>query len=127
MLKKFSWCNTNTGLLVLRIGVGAIFIFAGWMKLSDLQSTATMFATMGFGAFWAYLVTAVELVGGVAVLLGAFTRISSAVLAIVMIVAMYVLRSNPTMIMTPASVFFSCVCLALSGAGSFSTLDKNKN
>ena len=62
--KKCSWCNADSALLVLRVGVGAIFIFAGWGKVSDLAGTVAFFGTIGLAPFWAYLVSFVELCGG---------------------------------------------------------------
>jgi uncharacterized membrane protein YphA (DoxX/SURF4 family) len=54
--KKCSWMNNkDLGILILRIGVGAIFIFAGWEKVKDLGATVAMFGTMGFSPFWAYV------------------------------------------------------------------------
>ena len=122
MVKKCSWFNTNTGLLVLRIGVGAIFIFSGYMKASDMAGTVGFFATVGFSAFWAYLVTAVELLGGLGVLLGVRTRFFAMFLTVVMIVAIYLLRTNMTMVMTPLSVFFSTLTLFFAGGGSYSLM-----
>ena len=124
LCKKCSWRSTDSGLLALRIGVGAIFIFTGWMKVSDLTATVGFFATMGFAPFWAYLVSFVELIGGIAVLLGVYTRIASKLLTIIMIVAIYVLRDNVQMVMTPVSVFFSTLALTLAGGGKHSLLRK---
>ena len=64
------WCTTDSGLLALRIGIGAIFVYTGWLKVSDLSVTVTQFSGMGFAPFWAYIVSFVEIIGGVAVLLG---------------------------------------------------------
>ena len=125
MIKKCSRLNTNTGLLVLRIGVGAIFIFSGWMKVSNLSETVGMFAGMGIGAFWAYVASVVELVGGIAVLLGAYTRLFGGLLAIVMIVAIYIVHSDPAMVMTPISVLFSCLALMCASGGKYSVMNKN--
>lgn len=119
-LNKFPWCNTDTGLLVLRIGVGAIFIFSGWAKAADLQSTLGFFASMGFSAFWAYLVIAVELVGGIATLLGIYSRLATALLSIVMIVAIYESRASIGMAITPIAMLFSTLALTLSGSGKYS-------
>ena len=124
MIKKPSVCTTDNGLLALRIGVGAIFIFSGWMKVSNLQATVGMFASMGFGAFWAYLASFAELLGGIAVLLGAYTRAFSFILMIVMIVAVYTLRANIELAMTPIAVFFSTLSLTLSGGGKYAVSKK---
>lgn len=120
MCKKFPWQNKSVGLLVLRIGVGAIFVFSGYMKVSDLAGTIAFFGTLGFAPFWAYLVSFVELIGGIAVLLGIHTRIAAKLLTIIMIVAIYELRGNLQMAMTPISVFFSTLALTLAGGGKYS-------
>jgi putative oxidoreductase len=118
--KKFPWQNKSAGLLVLRIGVGVIFIFTGWMKVSDLAGTVGQFGAMGFAPFWAYLVSFVELLGGVGVLLGIGTRIAAKLLTIIMMVAIYKLWGNLPLVMTPVSVFFSTLALTLAGGGKYS-------
>lgn len=115
--KKCSWCNANSALLVLRVGVGAMFIYAGWGKVSDLAGTVAFFGTIGFAPFWAYLVSFVELLGGIAVLLGVYTRIAAGLLSVVMIVAVYKTWGNPQMMMTPLSILFSTLALKLAGGG----------
>lgn len=120
--KKGSWCTADAGLLVLRIGVGAIFIFTGWMKVSDLAGTVGFFGTIGFSPFWAYLVSFVELVGGIAILLGVYTRVAAGLLAIVMLVASYKLLPTPQMLIAPVSLLFSTVALKLAGGGKYSLL-----
>ena len=117
-MKTPTWFNTDFGLLVLRIGVGIIFIFAGWMKVSDLHATVGMFASMGFGAFWAYVASFAELLGGIAVILGFYTRIAAGFLAITMAVAISVTFKNPEMMMTPMALLFSNLSLMLSGGGA---------
>lgn len=122
LCKKSSWCTADAGLLVLRIGVGAIFIFTGWMKVSDLAGTVGFFGTIGFAPFWAYLVSFVELVGGIAVLLGVYTRVAAGLIAVVMFVATYKLLATPQMLIAPVSLLFSTVALNLAGGGKYSLL-----
>src|SRR3989338_3885677 len=123
LCKKCSWCNTDSALLVLRIGVGALFIYAGWGKVSDLPGTVAFFGTIGFVPFWAYLVAFVELLGGIAVLLGGGTRVAAALLSIIMLVAIYKTWGNPQM-MTPLSVLISTLALKLGGGGKYSLMKK---
>lgn len=124
MLAKFPWVNADLGLLFLRIGVGSIFIFTGWMKISDMSATVGFFGSVGFSAFWAYLVTVVELLGGLAVLLGVgvYSRISAKLLAIIMLVAMYLLKADLLVNMTPFLMFFAALALACTGSGKYSVL-----
>ena len=129
-MKKCSWCTVDNGLLVLRVGVGLIFIYSGYMKAATMGMTVGYFGAMGFAPFWAYLVTAVEILGGLAVLLGAWTRTAATLLTIVMIVAVYKVYTMPgvdamtrqLMIMTPIAVFFSTLALTLAGGGSKSVV-----
>lgn len=123
-IKKCSWVNTNAGLLVLRLGMAFVFIMAGWEKVSHLQMTVGMFGQMGFNAFWAYVVSFVELLGGIAILLGVWTRLAATLLAIAMIVAVYVTRANAGMMMTPLILVFTNVTLFLTGGGAYSLAKK---
>lgn len=124
MYKKFAWVNVNTGLLFLRIGVGAIFLMTGWIKVSDMHSTIGFFASLGFAAFWAYLVTAVELLGGITVLLGigVYTRVASKLLSIVMLVAIYLLHINNPEAMAPIAILFMTLTLMCTGPGKYSVV-----
>ena len=124
LVSKCGCFNMNTALLVLRIGLGIIFIVAGWEKVSNLSGTVAMFSAMGLGAFWAYLVSFVEFLGGIAVLLGVFTRVFAALLAITMLVAAVMTRANPMMAMFPFSVFFSSLALMISGSGAYAIAHK---
>jgi len=110
----------DIGLLVARLIVGGIFIAAGWMKVSDMTTTVANFSGMGFGAFWAYLASYAELIGGVLVVLGLWTCLASVVLAIVMIVAAYASRSMGFAgMMTPIAILASLVVLATSCGGKY--------
>jgi len=73
--------------LIVRLIIGGIFIAAGWMKVSDMAGTLVFFAQLGIPAFLTYAVAYLELIGGVFIVLGLWTCLSSAVLAIIMIVA----------------------------------------
>ena len=77
------------GLLALRIAFGAIFIYHGWGKLADMDKTVSMFGMMGFplAAFFAWVVALVEFLGGIAILLGVYTKEVAKLLAIIMLVA----------------------------------------
>ena len=88
------------------------------------NGSATPFATLGFSAFWAYLASWVELLGGIAVLLGIgiYTRVAAKLLSIVMLVAIYLLRDNFTMVMLPFLMFFATFALMMTGPGKYSIL-----
>ncbi|HRH25096.1 MAG TPA: DoxX family protein [Candidatus Paceibacterota bacterium] len=116
MMKKCSWGNVDMGLLAIRIGVASVFIFMGWMKVSNLDATVMGFGQMGFAPFWAYLVAFTELIGGVAVLLGVYTRFFATLLAIVMLVATITVHKDKTLSLH----IFTLIGLVLSGGGKYS-------
>jgi len=80
------------GPLALRLIVGYGFIVHGYAKLARGPETfAVVLHTLGvpLPALLAWLTTGVELVGGVAILIGAFVRIVSVPMAVVLLAAMF--------------------------------------
>ena len=76
-------------ILVVRLALGVIFIAHGWRKAHGFPKTVEWLQGEGFkpGWFWAFVVTAVELGGGVLILLGLFVQPVAVILAINMMVA----------------------------------------
>src|SRR5690349_12810238 len=77
--------------LPLRLIVGYGFIVHGWAKLSRGPDTfAVVLHTLGVPApqFLAWATTFVELIGGTAVLLGAFVALAAGPMAIVLLAAL---------------------------------------
>jgi putative oxidoreductase len=79
--------NPDLGILLLRIGLAAVFIVHGYLKLSNMEGTISFFGMLGFPAVLAWAVAIIEVVGGVAMLLGVYTRYAGWALAIIMAVA----------------------------------------
>ena len=77
------------GILILRVIVGVIFIIAGWTKVQGIEQTIGFFAQTGISPFWTYAVAYLELLGGLAVLLGFYTRIAGYILSVIMVGAIY--------------------------------------
>lgn len=81
--------------LILRLGLGIMFLAHGLQKVFGLfggpgmDGFSKMLAGLGFSpaAFWAYLAAYVELLGGLALITGLSTRISSLLLLILIVVA----------------------------------------
>src|SRR2546430_12068320 len=78
-----------------RLAVGVVFAGTGWGKLHHLDKITSFFADLGIPApgFNAVLVGSAELICGVLLLIGLFTRLASLPLIVVMAVA--VLPANP--------------------------------
>lgn len=85
------------GVTLLRLTVGAVFVAHGLPKLfgpmwgTSPEGTVALFALVGLqpAPLLAVTVGIVELCGGLALFLGAFTRLMSALLAIIMAVAIW--------------------------------------
>lgn len=84
----------DTGLLLLRIGIGFMFILHGWPKLTGgpekWEQIGKTMELMGIGfapVFWGFMAGFAEVVGGTLIVLGFFYRIACALLVITMLVA----------------------------------------
>lgn len=82
---KLSWL----GPLVIRLALGVVFVTSGWGKLHNLDDVIGFFKDLHIplAGPQAVFVSTVELVGGIAVIVGLGTRIASALLIGVMTVA----------------------------------------
>lgn len=74
----------------LRLSLGWVFVQTGWGKLHSLPQVVEYFGSLGIPApqLQAPFVASVELLGGLLVLGGLFTRIASVPLATTMVVAL---------------------------------------
>ena len=73
---------------ILRLVLGVTFLIHGAAKVQGgIENTVGFFESLGFPGFSAYIVALVELVGGLAMLLGVGTRVVSILFAIVLAVA----------------------------------------
>jgi putative oxidoreductase len=72
------------GLLVLRVALGASFIFHGYPKLSDPAHALKAFPGFGFPSYFAYISGVLEVFGGGLLIAGFFTRGAALLLAIEM-------------------------------------------
>jgi putative oxidoreductase len=75
--------NTDYAALLLRVTLGALFLAHGGLKLLVFTPAGTVkfFASLGLPGPVAYAVIALEIAGGLALILGAYTRIVSLLLA----------------------------------------------
>src|ERR1019366_6707919 len=72
------------GLLVLRLALGASFMFHGYPKLSEPARWLKAFQSYGLPSYFAYISGILELFGGGLLVLGLFTRGAALLLAIEM-------------------------------------------
>lgn len=85
---------SDLALLLLRVGVGVIFIVSGWGKLTGIEGVTGFFGNIGVPMpfIMAWVVALVEFFGGIMVLLGAYTKIPYLLLAIIMLVAIFLVK-----------------------------------
>ncbi len=70
---------------LIRVVFGLIFVIHGVAKLQmGLENVSGFFASMGLPGFFAYVVAYLELIGGIAVMLGLGTRVFAALFALLM-------------------------------------------
>ncbi len=120
----FSWA----GPLIMRIVVGYTFMLAGWAKLNNLPLMIENFAGWGipFPTILTPFVSGVECFGGAMLILGLFTRIPAAMLAVVMVVAIISAKwSDVDSLQTllgfeEATYFAGFMWLAIAGPGAAS-------
>jgi putative oxidoreductase len=111
--------NPNFGLLLIRVAAGLIFLTHGWSKINNLEATAMMFAGMGFAAPVAYFVSWLEVIGGLALILGIATRVFGILFGIQMLVATFIVGFGRgiSIDLVLALVSFG---IALTGSGKYS-------
>lgn len=90
MLARIFHNGQDVALLLLRLASGLIFFVYGWRHVADVTGFTEAFANrfhIPLAGLFAPLVAWVELLGGLAVVVGIFTRYAGLLLAVVMVVS----------------------------------------
>ena len=113
-------------LLVLRLSLGASMLGHGYLKVfHGLSQHAHMVAGLGFPAWLGYVSAFTEFLGGIALLLGVFTRIAAVLVCVDMIVAIWKVHWHNGLF-SPAGFEFPLALAAIAfaliffGAGAIS-------
>lgn len=121
----------DVGLLLLRLGVGIVFILAGWGKLTGIEGVQGFFGNLGIplAGLMAWVVAIVEFFGGIMVLLGAYIRIPVLLLAFIMVVALFTtkLGGEFNAARLDLMLLFMSLALFFMGSGKYSVDDKLGN
>jgi putative oxidoreductase len=114
-------------LLLLRLGLGVIFIYHGYPKLfTHTRETLAAFHHMGFPPVLAYVAGVIEFFGGCLLVVGLFTRIAGLLIAGEMAVALiqvHKLLSDPRAVSNyefPLALAVAAFALAAVGPGLIS-------
>ena len=122
--KKF-----DIAMLVLRLVLAAVFITHGYAKLFGMKISGVtgFFTSIGvpLPGVAAPLIAVLEFVGGIALLLGAFTRVAAFLLACDMLGAIILVHAKngyaaPKGVEAVLGNFGMAVAIALLGAGAYS-------
>jgi putative oxidoreductase len=82
--------RNEIGTLLLRVVLGIVFLAHGVSKFQGgIGNTAGWFESIGIPGFLAYAVGTIEVVGGIALILGLGTRVVSLLLGIIMLGAIF--------------------------------------
>jgi len=114
------------GLLVLRAGLGIIFIYHGYPKLfGPTEQAAQFFRSVGLPPILVSVAGIIELFGGILLLVGLFTRVAGTLLAGTMAVAIWKVHSGKGLLAVGAYEFplvlaVAALALATTGAGKAS-------
>ncbi|MGG3800860.1 DoxX family protein [Metabacillus fastidiosus] len=80
--------KNETAATILRVFLGITFLMHGLSKFQGgIENTVGFFESLGLPGFTAYMVALIELIGGIAVILGLGTRIISILFVIILAVA----------------------------------------
>ena len=87
--------KTAWGRLFVRLALAVVFIVHGWWKLADMDATIAFMTMLGvpLPGVTAWVVALVELLGGIAMLVGFYVCIAGILLALDMLVALYLVHA----------------------------------
>lgn len=121
---------TDTGLLIIRVGLGVMFMLHGYPKIAGgIEKWVKLGENMehvgiGFGAaFWGFMAAFAEFGGGLLLVAGLFTRVAGLMMAFTMLIAMMAHLSKGEGLMDAShAVEAGIVFLALyfTGPGKYS-------
>ena len=121
---------TTSARTILRVITGFLFAAHGWQKFNEftIAGTQASFSQMGVPAAQAVapVVATLELVGGIALILGVLTRVFAALLAVDMLGALFLVHASAGVFVTTGGyelvliLAAAALAVALVGAGRLS-------
>lgn len=122
---------TDLALLVSRVALGVILVAHGWQKFNEwtLDGTASAFSDMGIPApaVAATFVTAVEIIGGIALIIGLLTPVVALLNMASLLGALFLVHAENGVFVADngfelvLALFAGLATIAMLGAGRFST------
>lgn len=124
LLDQFDWLSP----LAARLAIGWVFLWAGYGKLGNLEQVIGFFESLGIpmASVQAPFIATLELVGGLALILGFGTRAFSFLLASTMVVALMTAHADDITVFSDAFKIYEFVYILVfmflitRGAGKIS-------
>jgi len=113
-------------LLLLRCGLGLVFIYHGYPKLfGNTERFVESFQTLGLPGYFVYVAGVIEVFGGLAIIFGLLTPVVGIILLLEMAVAMWKYNFNEGIYAVreyelPLILGLASLSLAATGAGALS-------
>ncbi|WP_156291939.1 DoxX family protein [Oceanobacillus salinisoli] len=85
--------KTELGTVILRVVLGLTFFIHGLDKFQGgISNTAAYFDSLGIPGFMAYVVAIIELIGGIAMILGTGTKVIAVLFAVIMLGGIFIAK-----------------------------------
>ena len=119
MMKNCS-CS-DWGLFIIRLAVGVIFVAHGYQKFVMIDQTISFFQMIGLSSIFAYVVAGVEVLGGLAMILGYWTHFAGIILSVVMVFAIALVKRKMPIMASEIDIILlaSSLGIALTGPGKW--------
>ncbi len=86
---SFNLGHRSLGLFLIRLGVGLVFLMHGWGKVTNLGPVEQMFVGFGLPSATGIFIGYLEVLGGLALILGILPRLFGLLFGVEMIVAIF--------------------------------------
>jgi putative oxidoreductase len=112
--------NADLAALLLRLIFGGLFIYYGWMKISNYNQILPMFGDIiGIGSKLSFnLVIFAEFFCGIFVTVGFLTRLTIIPIFITMVVAFFIAHAKDTFQVKQIAFLYMLLCLVIFILGS---------
>jgi putative oxidoreductase len=116
---SYKLAHRSVGLLLIRIAVGLVFLMHGWSKVGNIAGVEGMFMHMGLPSAVGICIAWLEVLGGLALIVGIVPRLFALLFGIEMLVAVF-LTGGPATGYRPheLEIFLMLVSFGIMFAGS---------
>ena len=127
--------NTDLGLLILRIAIGALMLFHGIAKLKGIGFIEGMLTQKGLPAFLAYGVYITEIIAPILIIIGYRMRLASLVYILGVLTAIFLVHASHIFTINQHGgwgiellglYLFGALALFFTGAGNLAVSTTNK-